>query len=245
MKNIILKIIIALILITLTLPFFLEAPPWPTSSRDYLTLNAKEESGASNIVSAIYLGYRAFDTLGETIVLIVAIMGTMSIIEEMRRIHHNKDIPISFNFTLEKEKRVSHYLRTHLLEVVTSKLGPIILMYGFYVMMYGHTSFGGGFQGGAIIASGIIFFYVGNPYDTQLESTHHRLLLTIEAISFFLFLSAAIISFAFNIEFFSNFFPFMGLSNEGFIILLNSIIGLKVGSGISLMCISMISERQL
>ncbi len=245
MKNIILKIIISIVLIAIVLPFFLEAPPWPTASRDYLALHAKHESGASNIVSSIYLGYRAFDTLGETIVLIVAIMGTMSIIEEMRRIHRSKNIPISFNFTLEKEKRVSHYLRTHLLEVVTSKLGPIILMYGFYVMMYGHTSFGGGFQGGAIIASGIIFFYVGNPYEAQLESTHHHFLQTIEAVAFLLFLSAAIFSFVFNIEFFGNFFPILGLSHEDFIIFLNSIIGLKVGSGISLMCISMISERQL
>ena len=245
MKNTILKIIIFIILIAFAFPFFLQSPSWPTASRDYLALHAKHESGATNIVSSIYLGYRAFDTLGETIVLIVAIMGTMSIIEEMRRIHRSKNIPISFSFTLEREKRVSHYLRTHLLEVVTSKLGPIILMYGFYVMMYGHTSFGGGFQGGAIIASGIIFFYVGNPYDTQLESTHHHFLLTIEAIAFFLFLSAAIVSFVCDIEFFSNFFPILGLSHEGFIILLNSIIGLKVGSGISLMCISMISERQL
>ncbi len=245
MRNILPKIIITIILISFALPFFIESPPWPTTNRDYLTLNAKDESGASNIVSAIYLGYRAFDTLGETIVLIVAIMGTMSVVQEMRRISHNKKIPISFNFTLEKEKRASHYLRTHLLEVVTSKLGPVILMYGFYVMMYGHTSFGGGFQGGAIIASGMIFFYLGNPYDTQLESTHHHFLLTIEAISFLLFLSAALVSFVFNVEFFSNFFPILGFSKEGFIILLNSIIGLKVGSGISLMCISMISEKQL
>lgn len=245
MKNIVLKISITLLLISFAIPFFLEVVPWPTTSRDYLTIHAKDESGAHNIVSAIYLGYRAFDTLGETIILIVAIMGTMSIIEEMKRLTHNKHIPINFDFALEKEKKASHYLRTHLLEVVTSKIGPIILIYGFYVMMYGHTSFGGGFQGGVIIASGIIFFYIGNPSHTQLEIAQIRVLLTIEAISFLLFLGAAILSFLFHIDFFSNFFPYIGLSKEGFIILLNSIIGLKVGSGISLMCISMINEKRV
>jgi len=35
----------------------------------------KEETGAVNLVSAIYLGYRAFDTLGETIVLLLVVSG--------------------------------------------------------------------------------------------------------------------------------------------------------------------------
>jgi len=35
----------------------------------------KKETGAVNLVSAIYLGYRAFDTLGETIVLLLAVSG--------------------------------------------------------------------------------------------------------------------------------------------------------------------------
>ena len=35
------------------------------------------ETGAINLVTAIYLGYRAFDTLGETIVLLVSIAGVM------------------------------------------------------------------------------------------------------------------------------------------------------------------------
>jgi hypothetical protein len=38
---------------------------------------AVEESGAINLVSAIYLGYRAFDTLGETIVLVLSVAGVL------------------------------------------------------------------------------------------------------------------------------------------------------------------------
>lgn len=34
-----------------------------------------EETGAVNIVSAIYLGYRAYDTMGEAIVLLLAVTG--------------------------------------------------------------------------------------------------------------------------------------------------------------------------
>lgn len=36
---------------------------------------AVEETGATNLVSAIYLGYRAYDTLGEALVLLLAVTG--------------------------------------------------------------------------------------------------------------------------------------------------------------------------
>ena len=39
------------------------------------------ETGAINLVTAIYLGYRAFDTLGETIVMLVSIAGGIFFLE--------------------------------------------------------------------------------------------------------------------------------------------------------------------
>ena len=46
-------------------------------TRQHFTLRAVEESGALNLVSAIYLGYRAFDTLGETLVLVLSVSGVI------------------------------------------------------------------------------------------------------------------------------------------------------------------------
>jgi hypothetical protein len=45
--------------------------------REHFFLRAVEEAGAINLVSAIYLGYRAFDTLGETIVLVLSVAGVL------------------------------------------------------------------------------------------------------------------------------------------------------------------------
>lgn len=50
----------------------------------YLTDRAAEETGALNLVTAIYLGYRAFDTLGETIVLLLAVSGVMVFLEAQK-----------------------------------------------------------------------------------------------------------------------------------------------------------------
>lgn len=45
-----------------------------TGRQVYLT-EGPEDTGAINIVSAIYLGYRAYDTMGEAIVLLLAVTG--------------------------------------------------------------------------------------------------------------------------------------------------------------------------
>jgi len=54
--------------------------PPPELKNHFLTKGVKE-TGAVNLVSSIYLGYRAFDTLGETVVLLLAVSGIMMIFE--------------------------------------------------------------------------------------------------------------------------------------------------------------------
>ena len=58
--------------------------PEATPIREYLIAHGETETGAPNLVTAIYLGYRAFDTLGETIVLLLAVSGVMVFVEQIR-----------------------------------------------------------------------------------------------------------------------------------------------------------------
>jgi multisubunit Na+/H+ antiporter MnhB subunit len=51
--------------------------PQGTPIREHIVSRGTEETGALNLVTAIYLGYRAFDTLGETIVLLLAVSGVL------------------------------------------------------------------------------------------------------------------------------------------------------------------------
>ncbi|GAK59658.1 hypothetical protein U27_06643 [Candidatus Vecturithrix granuli] len=48
-----------------------------SDAKDYFFRHGSEETGAVNLVTSIYLGYRAFDTLGETIVLMLSITGVI------------------------------------------------------------------------------------------------------------------------------------------------------------------------
>ena len=169
--------------IAVFLPVFLSESPWPRIARDYLEANGQTATGAQNLVSAIYLGYRAFDTLGETIVLLVAVSGTIGIIS-----HSGRFLARGFGET-EQERETdlppTPLMRTDLLDVVTGKLGPIVLLFGLYVMLFGHLSPGGGFQGGVVIASGIVFLSLGNKRDSAMKLQEAKVLSGLEAAGFF------------------------------------------------------------
>jgi multicomponent Na+:H+ antiporter subunit B len=231
------KVIFILLVVTLAmLPIILSSHPWPVASRDYLYENALSDTGAVNTVSSIYLGYRAMDTLGETLVLLVSITGTMGIL-----INLGKENEEALSLSLAPEKRPTNAQRTHLLEVVASKLGPVVLLFGFYVMLYGHISPGGGFQGGVIVASAIVFLALGT--ETQSKLTNTTVLGRIEALSFLVLIIVATSGVFFERGFFGNPIKSGSSLSVNFIILLNIIIGLKVGTSIAVMCIAMMGGR--
>lgn len=63
-------------------PAFASIPGSPTM--EYVK-NGLQETGASNIVSAVLLDYRGYDTLGEATVLFTAILGALAIIRRKAR----------------------------------------------------------------------------------------------------------------------------------------------------------------
>lgn len=239
----------ALLLVTLALmPLFLMESPWPTAARDYLAAHGQEESGADNLVSAIYLGYRVFDTLGETIVLVLAVTGTIAVINRQKAAEVKEGrtgaAGTEGDTDLSGGRGASRKRRTVLMEVVAGKLAPVVLIFGLYVMFYGHVSPGGGFQGGVVVASGLIFLFLGTRSRITNVLARGEVLARLEALGFMLFVSASLLGLAAGGGFFANPLPSWGLPAEGFIILLNVVIGMKVGAGIAYMCVEMMADRE-
>ena len=233
--------ILALVaILAVLLPILATDTPWPTEPRDYLAEHAEDETGAKNIVSAIYLGYRVFDTMGETIVLLVAVLGTIGILTKAGSLvgDTQQTIGTVSAFSLSAEKRRSNRLRTHLLEVVTGKVGPIVLLFGFYVMLYGHLSPGGGFQGGVIIASGIVFLALGNQRGETSHLSNSEKLVHIETIAFLLLVIVSSSGLITGSPFFGNPLDHTAVP-VGYIVVLNAVIGLKVGTSMGFLCIAM------
>lgn len=108
-------------------------------------------------------------------------------------------------------------------------LFPFMLLFGFYVIINGHNSPGGGFQGGAILATAILISYFIVPEWVPNLS----LLIKLEKLSFIGILVAASLSFVTRGTFFTNFIPLYGSINmkKIFLIMLNFLIGIKVALG--------------
>lgn len=57
--------------------------PVPRIISRYYINDGREETGAVNLVSAIYLGYRVFDTFGETLVLLLTVFGVAMLFKKI------------------------------------------------------------------------------------------------------------------------------------------------------------------
>ncbi len=112
---------------------------------DYYIVNGRDQTGATNIVTSVVLDYRGFDTLGEITVLFVAALGLGAV---MAAAGGRRERPS----TTEPPSLV---LRTG-----TNVLFPLLILFGVYIFVHGHLTPGGGFQGGAIIASAFLLVYL-------------------------------------------------------------------------------------
>jgi multicomponent Na+:H+ antiporter subunit B len=112
-----------------------------------------QELGAPNIITGILLTYRGFDTLGEVAVLFMVAAGVGLVLGERSK-RRQDALPA------EPEEIIPS---TELVQNGAAVLFPLISIFAAYIIMNGHLSAGGGFQGGAIIASGVMLLLLAKP----------------------------------------------------------------------------------
>ena len=100
-----------------------------------------------NVVTAILSSFRGYDTLGEVFVVFAACIGVLFIL--------GVSPPRKSRQVTEKNSGLRHHL---IPQVVGRLLIPFIVLFGLYVQFHGEYSPGGGFQAGAIIATGVILY---------------------------------------------------------------------------------------
>ena len=105
-------------------------------------------------MTAIVVTYRGLDTLGEVTVLFISAAGVGLLLRRTRR---KQDDENPEEGAQTEETVITHKAASEIVETATELLLPMIILFGVYVFMNGHLSPGGGFQGGAIIASGTMF----------------------------------------------------------------------------------------
>jgi len=184
------------------------------AGNELLKLNSSE--GVANAVTTVVVYFRGFDTLGEITVLFVTSLGIGLMLDE----NVVCNIKAKSNFMLQAASRL---------------LFPIIILFGIYIMIYGHLSPGGGFQGGVIIASGVLLLLISY-HDFKVP---HAIITWLETIAGISYVFIGLIGLLTLDEFLGNFLPSdisnMGLLFSGGIIpIIYIIVGVKVGSEMSM-----------
>lgn len=121
-----------------------------TQMDDWFIENSQSNAtAAQNAVTAIVFDYRGFDTLGEATVLFAAVTGVLVAIRialESRK----KKVDAGKG---RKSREIRMRSMSPVVRTITKFLFAPILAFGFYIIIHGHLTPGGGFQGGAIVAT--------------------------------------------------------------------------------------------
>lgn len=115
--------------------------------------HAKEETGAENVVTAMILDYRGFDTLGESCVLFLSVVCVTILLQRDAKNTTEEDLR-----RRRREEEIEEQHHDVVLNQAALILVPFIFLFAIYVLLHGEESPGGGFSGGAILGGGLILF---------------------------------------------------------------------------------------
>jgi multicomponent Na+:H+ antiporter subunit B len=180
-----------------------------------------KETGSSNIVTAVVVDYRAFDTLGEVTVLFIATIGLGAVLRA------------SAGEETRKTQSASPILYTG-----CRFLFPLILIFGTYTFFHG-----GGFQGGAIVASGFLLIYLG----CRERRISQRTFILAASLGGLSFVGIGLLGLVFGSYFLLNFLPKSAanaLFDAGVIPIIYAVIGFKVGSELASIIDNLIEESK-
>jgi len=131
-----------------------------------------------------------------------------------------------------------------IVKTISSIAFPLVTIYGLYIIAHGHLTPGGGFQGGAIVASGCAMILVAYGSVWTMGKIKEKHLSVLESLGAIGFISLALLGLVFGVVFFKNFLMgneyFFGeigeglanINTAGVLPLMNFAVGLKVSVGL-------------
>ncbi len=197
----------------------------------YYAEHTAQDIGAANIVTAIIVTYRGLDTLGEVTVLFLtaAIIGLVLSKGNTPGASLQHKLPVS----------------GEILTTGSRLLVPLILLLGAYVFINGHLTPGGGFQGGAIIASAALLLLLTDP----MKKFSHRLISIVESVSGLIFVGLGVLGALYGGGFLDNRILPTGtlgsLFSAGLIPIIYTFVGLKVGAEFTSMLVNLSKTEKL
>jgi len=224
----------------------------------YSTLNINVVEGVNyiythgyivpNLVTAVLFDWRSFDTLGECLILVNSVLVTGMVFgrglfdhDFLKEVYGNSGVShdeVSDGFT-------------PIIKVLAMPMSIVLMALGLVIILGGHITPGGGFQGGSLIAAAYILGIVAFGSESPLEFKH-GFLEFLESFGALLFMILGLLGIVVSGYYLFNFNSFFGmpvflspagLENTGIIPYLNIAVGLKVLAGLSTLTFLLTSEK--
>ena len=197
-----------------------------------LVLNqvALGERHTTNVFAAVVFDYRGFDTLGEELMLFAAVAGVALILREARE---------------EEAKQVVDAVQSEPVRAVGLAAVPFVVLVGLYVVAFGYLTPGGGFQGGAVVALGLLLVYVAAEHRAYRRLTPAAVVDVFEGGGAAAFVALALGALAGGLAFQENFLPLGkigALTSGGSIPLLNWATAIEVTAAFLLLFAEFLEE---
>jgi multicomponent Na+:H+ antiporter subunit B len=191
---------------------------------------APKERQADNAVTAIVFDYRGLDTMGEEFILFAAVTGVALLLRERR-----DELP-----ALVDE------VQSDAVRSVGVSLAAAVFLLGLWVVAHGAITPGGGFQGGVILAAGVLLLWLGGSFRAYHHLTPTPRVDFVEGLGAGSFVAIGLIAEILGQPFLHNLLPYGlagKLSSGGSIPLVNWATGLAVTGAFVLLFTEFLEER--
>jgi multicomponent Na+:H+ antiporter subunit B len=204
---------------------------------DILNAVAVPERHITDVVTAVNFDYRGFDTLGEEFILFAAVIGVAILLRAQRDEEERDASEFAFG---RSAPRISDAVRALAIALV----GPTVVT-GLYVVVHGHLTPGGGFQGGVVLATALLLVYLAAEYSVLRKLAPFSLVEACEGVGGGGFAIIGLAGFVAGSAYLENVLPLgkVGAVNSaGVVPLINLAVGLEVAAGFVLILVEFLEQ---
>jgi multicomponent Na+:H+ antiporter subunit B len=198
-------------------------PPVGTDVHPYrdTAVAAAAAHATANVVASVNFDQRAFDTLGEETILLASVVAVTTL---LRPAGDERVEPPDQPMAVLPATRLAGWA-----------LLPVTLVVGADIVVHGHLTPGGGFQGGVVLATAIHLLYLAGSFPALLWLRPTRWAPLLEPAGGGLFVLAGVAGLLTGAGFLVNLLPVGVLGaplSSGTVLVLNVVAGIGVGAGV-------------
>ncbi|HVV70766.1 MAG TPA: MnhB domain-containing protein [Verrucomicrobiae bacterium] len=211
---------------------------YPGPYGDVLNAVAYRERHVLNVVTSVIFDYRGFDTLGEEFILFACVTG-VTLLMRHEGVQSEEDCPPEPPRGQGREPP-AFPPASEATQFFSAGYIGLLLVFGVYVVLTGHLSVGGGFQGGLLLSSAWLLALVAFGSRTFRRFSNNYVVEWFESTGAAAYVLIGLAGLAVGQNFLTNILP-LGqpgqLLSSGTILLINCGVGVEVAAGfISLFC---------